>query len=356
MSDAQKLQTFSKEGFELPKKIGIIFSDVRREYFPTEVQYITEKDAQKDAKIVSDYLEKMGVKVLLYPGNARLPEKLRSDRPDMVLNLVDSVKGNEYLSSTIPGILELLGIPYTGAGILGLSLDHNKFLVNKLLQQMAVPTPNYQLFNTSLDLIDPTLRFPLISKLNEIHGAVEITEDAVSENEKDLRTRLAFLIKTYKQPVLVEEFIVGREITAILLEGLNKKVYLAEKIFTKESQKYVFATFDDLWESDAYDAFHYQKFEDPLLREYVKKAFEMIEMYDYGKFDIRLDPSGRYFFLDANCNPAFGPKETACALSVILDLYGVDFNEILRRLLINTMRDSKGTERLEIHEASSTSA
>ncbi len=337
--------------YEFPERVGIIYSDVKREYFPTEAQYITEKDALVDAKVVASYLEKLDVTAKLYPGNAELPQRLRRDKPDMVLNLVDSVKGNEYLSSTIPGILELLDIPYTGAGILGLSLDHNKFLVNKLLQQIGVPAPNYQLFNTPLDLIDPTLRFPLISKLNEIHGAVEITENAVSENEKDLRQRLAFLIKTYNQPVLVEEFIVGREITAILLEGLNKKVYLAEKIFTKGDQKYIFATFNDLWANDEYSAFHYQKYDDPLLREYVKKAFEIVEMYDYAKFDIRLDSSGRYFFLDANCNPAFGPKETACALSVILDLYGISFNEILKRLILNTIRDSKGAELLPVPES-----
>lgn len=337
--------------YEFPESVGIIFSDVKREYFPTEAQYITEKDAELDAKTVAGYLEKLDVAVRLYPGDADLPRRLRRDKPNMVMNLVDSVKGNEYLSSSIPGVLELLDIPYTGAGILGLSLDHNKFLVNELLGQIGVPVPHYQLFNTPYDLIEPTLRFPLISKLNEIHGAVEITEDAVSENEKDLRQRLAFLIKTYKQPVLVEEFIVGRELTAILLEGLNKKVYLAEKVFTKGDQKYVFATFDDLWASDEYSAFHYQKYEDPLLREYVKKAFEIVEMYDYAKFDIRLDSSGRYFFLDANCNPAFGPKETACALSVILDLYGVSFNEILKRLILNTMRDARGAELLPVPES-----
>ena len=58
------------------------------------------------------------------------------------------------------------------------------------------------------------------------------------------------------------------------------------------------------------------------------------------------DQSGRYFFIDSNCNPAFGPKEFDVALSVILDKYGVPFTEILKRLLLNTMRDAAGKERL----------
>lgn len=337
-----------KNNHFFPKKIGIVYSEVKREYFPTEAQYLTEKDAFRDAQIVASYLKKLAITTLLYPANAGLPEKLRQDRPEMVLNLVGSIKGNEYLASTVPATLELLEIPYTGAGILGESLSYNKFLIKKLLEQNGVPVPYCQLLNTPTDLLDPTLRFPFISKLNEIHGAVEITKDAVSENERHLRNRLKFLIKTYQQPVLVEEFIAGREITAILLEGLNKKVYLAEKVFHKPKEKYVFASFEDQWLPQEIEPFHYQKYNDSLLREYVKRAFEITKMTDYGKFDIRLDTSGRYFFLDCNSNPAFGPKETDCALANILDLYSISFIEILKRLLLNTMRDAAGKNQLPL--------
>lgn len=332
----------------LPKKVGIVYSEVKRKYFPTEAQYLTEKDAYRDAQIIAGYIRKLGIRPRLYTGTATLPERLRTHKPEMVLNLVGSIKGNEYLASTIPAVFELLNIPYTGAGILGESLVYNKFLIKKLLQQNGVPVPYYQLFNTSSDPLDPTLRFPLISKLNEIHGSVEITPDAVSETEKHLRDRLKFLIKTYDQPVLVEEFIVGREITAILLEGLNKKVYLAEKVFRRRREKYVFSTFEDQWLKSADESFHYQKYNDSLLREYVKRAFEVTKMDDYGKFDIRLDLSGRYFFLDCNSNPAFGPKETDTALANILDIYDISFVEILKRLIQNTLRDMSGRERLPL--------
>lgn len=333
-------------GLELPKTVGIIYSDVRREYFPTEAQYATEKDAFSDAQVIASYLQKMNITPVLYPGNEALTERLRSNRPDAIINLVGSIRGHEYLAATIPGILEVLDIPYTGAGILGESLAYNKFLVKKLLEQNGVPVPRYQLFITPTDLLDPSLRFPLISKLNEIHGGVEITKESVSENEKHLRERLKFLINTYKSSVVVEEFIVGRELTGILLEGLNTKVYLAEKIFNKKDEKYVFATFDDQWVDEG--AFPYQKYDDALLREYVRKAFEVTRMDDYAKFDIRMDQSGRYYFIDSNSNPAFGPKELNVAISNILDLYGISFQEILKRLLLNIMREAAGKEKLNL--------
>lgn len=336
-------------GFTLPKKVGIVYSEVKRRYFPTEAQYLTEKDARRDAATVAKYLRKMKIRVHLYPASDTLPGRLRRDRPQVVLNLAGSIKGNEYLASAIPGVLEILDIPYTGAPILGEALAYNKFLVKKLLEQNGVPVPRYQLFNTPFDPINPTLRFPLMAKLNEIHGAVEITRDAVSDTEKHLRERIKFLTGTYNQQVLVEEFIVGREITAILLEGLNKKVYLGEKVFSKKRQKdkYIFASFEDQWLEDE-DSFYYQKYSDPLLRDYVKKAFEITDMADYSKFDVRLDSSGRYYFIDSNSNPAFGPKELDCALASILDLYGISFTEILKRLLLNTIRDWQGKERLPL--------
>ena len=343
-----------KAEIELPKRIDIIYSDVQRENFPTEALYITEKDADKDARLIGEYLSIMGISVQLYPGNAELPERLSENRPDMVINLVDSVKGVESLASAIPGVLELLDIPYTGADILGLSLDTNKFLVKKLLQQNGIPVPYYQLVNKPDDLLDPMLRYPLISKLNAIHGSVEITREAVSETEKQLRKRLRYLIRTYKQPVLVEEFISGREITAIVLHEKKKKVYLAEKVFSHPDEKYVFLTFEDQWLSEANQAFHYTKYDDPLLAEYVKKAFNVTGMADYAKFDVRLDQSGRYFFIDTNCNPAFGPKESDVALSLILDLYGISFFEILKHLIVNTARDAARKKRGAAQEIKAT--
>jgi D-alanine-D-alanine ligase-like ATP-grasp enzyme len=61
-------------------------------------------------------------------------------------------------------------------------------------------------------------------------------------------------------------------------------------------------------------------------------------MQDYAKFDVRLDASGRYYFIDSNANPAFGPKELNTSMGLIIqELYGVPFSEILRRLINNTL-------------------
>ena len=158
------MQIKMANGKDLPKKIAVLFSDVKRSYFPTESQYITEKGAEDDAKIIARYIHSLGIDTHLLSGDSNLPLNLKKIKPDIAINLVDSFKGFENLSSSIPGVLEILEIPYTGADILGMSLDTNKFVIKKLLEQNGVPVPRFQLFATPNDPIDPTLRFPLISK------------------------------------------------------------------------------------------------------------------------------------------------------------------------------------------------
>ena len=322
-------------------KIAVLYSDARREYFPTQEQYATEAEVESRAQIVASYLGKIGHRAAIFPGNPNLAQNLQKYRPDFAINLVDSVHGQEYLAAAIPGTLELLGIPYTGSGIMGRTIDTNKFFTKNLLWQWGLTTPKYQLFKNLNDEIDLSLDFPLITKLNEIHGSVEIDNSAICHNKKELHQRLRFLMSTYHQPVLIEEFIAGREITVICLEGLNTKLYAAEKIFDPEfAGPNQIATYDLVWsENPQYQkAITYQKYDLPLhVRNQLKTAFDVLKMEDYAKFDLRLDSANRHHIIDCNHNPTLGPPETDCAISNVLTLYGINFDEILRRLITNTL-------------------
>src|SRR3989344_5866261 len=87
----------------LPQKVAILFSDVKREYFLSEEAYLTEKDADVYADEVAKYVVKMGIDVALFPGNEAVVNKLKNFRPDLVINLVDSVRGDETLNASVPG-------------------------------------------------------------------------------------------------------------------------------------------------------------------------------------------------------------------------------------------------------------
>ena len=328
----------------LPKKVAILYSEAKREYFPTEAQYFTEKDAARDAGTLIPYLDRLGVEVILVPADDRITNRLRRHRPDLVINLVDSVRGCEYLSSTVPATLELLEIPYTGAGMLGYTLCMNKYVTKDLMLQHGIPVPKFQLFTSWRQALDPSLHFPVILKLNEVHGSLEMTRESIVENDQQLRRRLHWLMKTYDQDILVEEFIEGREFAAFVFQAYNRKVYAVERVFKAGTRKakYDFLDFDLVWKADEktyFDRIGYQKYHDPLLSALVKKAFEVVKMEDYGKFDIRLDRQGCYYFIDSNPNCYFAPPELFSDIAITMKMHGVPFKTLLKKMLINTMRE-----------------
>lgn len=328
-----------KDPLVLPKKVAILYSDVKREYFGTEQEYLSEEGADLYAGEVAKYVAKMGIDVTTIAGDDQLASNLQKFDPDMAINLVDSVRGIATLGSSIPGVLEVLHIPYTGAGTLGWSLGCNKFLMYQLLQSSGVPVPTHQLVMSSSDAINPELRYPLFPKLNYEHSSIGVGKDSICTNERELRAKIKDLVTTYKQPVLIDEFIAGIEVTASVLDGMNTKVYAVQRKVGESGDDVV--TFDTKWRD--YLNMSYEKYEDPQLKALVKEAFELLKMSDYARIDIRIDAAGRYYFIDPNANPFFGPpKETHATYSMILDMHGVSFEETLKRMFYNTLEDARG--------------
>ena len=103
-----------------------------------------------------------------------------------------------------------------------------------------------------------------------------------------------------------------------------------------------FLDFKTVWQTDEvkYNKIvKLNKYQDPLLTALVKKAFSLVKMDDYGKFDIRLDRHGKYYFIDSNPNCFFAPPELLSDITVVMKMYGVPFRTLLKRLLQNTMRE-----------------
>lgn len=334
----------NKNGGKLPKKVAILYTDERRDDFYTEEQFWTVSGSEEEAMAFEPYFKKLGIKTCYIPGNAQMAKKLQQEKPDLALNLVTTVKGYDYLGATVPSTLELLEIPYTGASILGFALGCNKHLIYTLLSSHGINVPPFQLMTSVMTPLDPTLKFPLILKLNEEHSNVEITRKSVVENESELRKQLRYLINKYEQDVLVSEFIDGREFAIFILQSLNKKTYIVEREIHLANNKtnHEFLDYDLVWgeAADDFDQYvKYKKYTDPLLTEMAKEAFEIVKMAGYGKFDIRMDRLGKYYFIDANANCHFGPPEWNSEMSVTLQDAGIPFVTVLKRLLQNTMRE-----------------
>jgi D-alanine-D-alanine ligase len=324
-----------KKALKKLKLVAVAYSHVEREWFPTEEAYIAEKEVEERAQEVIEALEKLGVPAKGYPGDQYLITNLLVDKPDLVLNLVDTLRGKDSLQTSVPAALELANVPYTGADMQGLVIGNNRNLTKQLLEAFNIPSPNFQFIRRAGTAVDQSLGLPLIVKLNESGGSVGIDNTAVKESYEDAQKQVDDLITTYKLPVIVEQFIDGPEITAVVFEdGKKRHVFLGEKVFrTKPDGKHYFTSLESYEDARSYT---YKPVEETMANKItrnVQRAFGALMHRDYAKFDIRVDEeTGTPYVTDSNPNTAFGP-DTGLPFTEVVNLNGVQFADVLASMM-----------------------
>ena len=207
-----------KESLKNLKLIVVAYSHIEREWFPTQASYDAEIEVEDRAEEVGDEIKKLGSEVKGVPGNQYFLTNILVDKPDLIVNLVDTLRGQDKLQTSVPAALELSNVPYTGAQMEGIVIGNNRNLTKRLLMAYDIPTPYFQFIRRVGVGIDEDLGLPLIVKLNESGGSVGINNKAVQETLKDAQKKVDDMISTYKMPVVVERFIDGVEITAVVFD------------------------------------------------------------------------------------------------------------------------------------------
>ena len=331
---------------EALKNLGLVvvaYSHVEREMFPTEDAYYAEVEVEDRAKEVAERIEKMGIQVKTLPGDPYFLTNLLVDKPSLVLNLVDTLKGMDRLQTSVPAALELSNLPYTGAGMEGMVIGNNRNLTKRLLMAYGIPTPAFQFIRRSNTAIREELGLPLIVKLNESGGSVGIDNHAVKETIKDAQKKVNKMVSTYKIPVIVEQFIDGPEVTVVVFDdGSKKSVFMGQKIFRKKTDgKHYFTSLESYEDIKAYT---YKRVEEPLaskISQLAVRAFNGLHHKDYAKFDVRVDGETNIpYFTDSNPNTAFGP-DMGLPFTEVLAMYGISFDDVLASLLSKYARTLK---------------
>jgi D-alanine-D-alanine ligase len=316
------------------KLVAVAFSHVEREDFPTESAFIAEKEVEGRAQEVIEEIKKLSIEAKGYPADQYLLTNILVDKPDVIVNLVDTVRGKDKLASTIPAFLEYADIPYTGCGITGMVVGGNRHLFKELLASNKIPTPEYKFVKDLRSNTAPSFEPPYIVKLNESGGSTGIDNHAVKETPAQLMKKVEELQGKYKIPVLVEKFIDGQEITAVVFEdGKTRHVFLARKKFhIKADGKHEFTSQESY---DIPNAAKYEFVEEELekkVTDLCAKAFEALRFNDYAKFDIRVDEKDMIpYFIDCNPNTALGPGDQP--MTQVMKLHGVEFKDIMASLL-----------------------
>lgn len=324
-----------REALRKFRLVVVAYSSVQREHFATKDAYEAEVEVEQRAIEVSEEVRKLGIPVRTLPGDQYFYTNLLVDKPDLVINLVDTLKGRDQLQPSVPAALELANIPYTGAGMEGLIIGNNRNLTKRLLMAYDVPTPPFQFIRRAGTNIDEGLGLPLICKLNEGGGSVGIDNHAVKDTLKAAKLRVNKLISTYHFPVIVEKFIDGPEVTVVVFDdGVKRHVFMAQKKFgIKPDGKHEYTS---LASYENWKAYKYVPVDENMKYDIGKlavRAFGGLHHKDYAKFDVRVDANtGIPYFTDSNPNTAFGPDK-GLPMTEVFGMHDVEFSDVLASLL-----------------------
>jgi D-alanine-D-alanine ligase len=195
-------------------------------------------DSETTTDAIVAALEAGGHQATFLEGNLSLPDSLPALRPDICFNVCEGHWGDSR-ESHIPALLEMLRIPYTGSGVLTLALTLDKPMTKRVLAFHGLSTPAFQVFERVDEPVDPDLRYPLFVKPSREGTGMGVSGSSIVRSEAELRERLAEQLNRYRQPILVERFIRGREVTLGVIGNLSGPV--AQRVPEDEHAERVFA-------------------------------------------------------------------------------------------------------------------
>jgi len=244
-------------------------------------------------------------------------EKFRQLRPDVVFNMAEGLLGSSR-EAQIPAMLDMLGLPYTGSDPLTLSLCLDKRRTKEILSHYGVPTPRFQVV-TSLSELPKRLRYPLLVKPTLEGSSKGIVDRSLVRNRSELVRQLTWVLETYQQPALIEEFLPGREFTVALLgNGSSLRVLPIVEINLDVLPAGVnpIYSYEAKWLWDQEDRpleiFTCPAILDPFLQKRIedicKRAFNALGCRDWCRIDVRLDRDGHPQIIELNPLPGILPR------------------------------------------------
>ena len=279
--------------------------------YPLEVATVKE-----EYHAIVKALEHEGYDVILFnieDDLSRLQRLCGHDRPDVIFNLVEIFRGDPQLESAIAALYDLYEIPYTGAAPFSLDICQRKAITKQILLKHEIATPDYRLLRAPKIPRRHGLRYPLIVKPAREDASLGIAAGSVVYDYDQLLNRVKVVFEEFDPPILVEEFIAGKELHVSILGNNPPQVLpIIEFDFSdlpKEHPNII--TYDVKWNplDLSYHNVHsicpaqLPKRVQEKVREQALQAYQATFCRDYARVDVRLTESKVPFVLEVNPNP-----------------------------------------------------
>lgn len=321
-------------------KIGIAYN-LKDEVFPLSVldsEYNEEFDSYKTIEAICNVLEKNGLETVKLGGGLKIVDRLREENINFVFNIAEGYYGRNR-ESFVPSILETLNIPYSGSDPLTLGLTLDKVMAKKLLQCAKIPTPSYGIVEKIEDIkdIENRLQYPMITKPAWEGSSKGIYNSSKAPDKNELRNNIETLLKKYpKQPLLVEEYISGREITVGVIGNGRPEVLGLMEIINKNSPGEDFFYSLEVkrnWE----ELVGYEsppkipRVLDTQIRRCAIMAFKEFGCRDIARIDFRISEYNEPFVLEINPLPGLSPEYGD--LVIMAQKLGMGYEDLVLKIL-----------------------
>ena len=319
-----------------------------------------EWDSAQTIEAIASALGAYG-EVIRLEASPEFPERLRSEKPDIVFNIAEGLQGVNR-ESHVPAICEFLGVPYSGSDPLTLSICLDKSRAKEILSYHRVPTAPFLLVDSAKDLdhllsgalplAPPSEIMPLFVKPVHEGSSKGITERNFVKSADELEAQVLFLLEKYQQPVLVEEFLPGAEFTCGVLGNATEARVLpivgmnfgalphgAMPIYGFEA-KWIWDRPDQPLDIFACPA----PISDAMrvaIERVVLRAYRVLGCRDWARVDVRLDADGVPNIVEVNPLPGIlpDPADNSC-LPKAARAAGLSYDELIQSCLLHAAERS----------------
>ncbi|HUB84625.1 MAG TPA: hypothetical protein VL971_02955 [Rhizomicrobium sp.] len=317
-------------------RIGIAY-DLRADYraMGMSEEETAEFDAIETIEAIEEVLIDMGYEVARIGNvNALLTKLVAGERWDAVFNFCEGIRGSAR-EAQVPSILDVYGIPYVFSDPLTMAVTLEKSTAKRIVRDHGVPTADFALIEKPADIAKVNLPFPLFLKPVAEGSGKGVNARSKVEDKKALSAVARELLRKFKQPVLVETFLSGREFTVgITGTGEDAKVLGATEIVPKAGwvgDGYGFENKDTGWEERVEIVRASDKPEAKAAGQVALAAWRALRCRDGGRIDIRCDAQGKPHFIEVN--PIAGLRPNHSDLCFIADYEGVSYAQLLGRIM-----------------------
>lgn len=320
--------------------VGLLYTEEKQEDKSGKFDPHGAAQMTNTVKDIEESILKKGHRVTLIPASLDLLQKIEAiEDLDVIFNSCTGIT-DKIQQANVVAMLELQKVPFVGSGLSTQILGLHKAASKRLFKAANIPTARFQVFRKGTEQINENLRYPLMVKPDREGSSLGIDHDSVVHDDVSLYKKVKEIIKIFKQPALVEEFLEGREFTVGIIGNSELEVLPIIEILYDDVDSDVM-TVDLKAEDQLGQKLPADLDEETLeiIKNNARKAFTVLECNDFARIDVRMDSQGSPHFIEINTLP--GMEKGYSDFPKMAEAKGYKYEDLIEKLIMLAVERGK---------------